>query len=643
MKHVHFLLAAGLALLASHTRAQETVLTERSATERVGNWYVTNQSAAQINALVDDLNARPIDIEVVSTNPMRFDASLVADTGVHDATWNWRFNMTEAGLNSFASDSNSRVLDLETYVIDGQRRFAAIFKRNTGADAVGWRWGYNMSRDGLIDTYDRYNMRVVDIERYREGGRTRYAAVMVDNTGARETGWNWFRNQTLDGVLSNLRNTGMRVLDVERHGTGSNTRYTTVLVPSSQGQRAWHYYGITRDEVTHMALRHDSRVIDLERAPNGRFDVQLLDNGIIRSGDCRGRLSHFGDALEKLMKREAIPGAQIAVVKRNRLVYTCAYGFADLDKLEPVTPQSLFRVMSVSKLITLSALLHLQAAGDLDLDDPMLTALGDRAPDGPFVDPRMADITVNDLINMDSGFLPADRYDPTLSQTAVAADMGVDAPVSCYAIMQYAIKDFVLSYNPGERSGQGLSYSDAYSNLNFCILQQIVRAASRTSYQKYVRDEILRPAGVTAMTIGRGRQSQRKPEEVTYYDQPFKPLVTSQYPQDAGPVPRPYSFVVEAMAGHGGWIASANDLVRYAAFTPTDPGGATTFFGSLNGTRSVLKEEGDVFVAIIWNASPSTSDFSLTAEFGGLIEDGVAAVTTWPSRDLWADYGYPQD
>ncbi|MCX7566520.1 serine hydrolase [Sulfitobacter sp. F26169L] len=237
--------------------------------------------------------------------------------------------------------------------------------------------------------------------------------------------------------------------------------------------------------------------------------------------------------------------------------------------------------------------------------------------------------------------MPADRYDPTLFQTTVAADMGVAAPVSCFAIMQYVIEDFELSYFPGGRRSRRLSYSDAYSNLSFCILQQIVRAASGVNYQRYVREEILRPAGVTAMVVGRGRQSQQRPGEVTYYDQPFSPLVTSQYPQDANPVPRPYSFVVEAMAGHGGWIASANDLVRYAAFTPTGPGGATTFFGSLNGTRSVLKEEDDVFVAIVWNASPSDSGFDVVAEFGGLIENGIDAVTIWPSRNLWAEHGYP--
>ena len=633
-----------VAALAAPAMAQESVLTERSDTTRVANWYFTNQSEAQINERTRDLNARPIDIDVVSTDPMRFDVALVADTGPHSATWNWRFGMTEAGLNRFAEDTNSRVLDIETYVVNGQRRFAAIFKRNTGGDDVAWRWGFDMSRDGMIDVYRRHNMRLIDIERYRENGRTRYAAVMVDNTGPLETDWFWFRNQTLSGVVANMRETGMRVLDVERHGTGSNTRFTTILVPWSPGQRAWHYYGVTRAEATHMMRRHGSRMIDIERAGNGRFDVQLLDNGFSSSGHCGGRLRHFGQAMRALMKENAIPGGQIAVVKGNRLVYTCAFGLADVDALERAVPNSLFRVMSVSKLLTLSAILHLDAAGDLDIDYPMMPTLGDRMPDGPINDARMAVITVNDLMNMDGGFLPADRYYPSLSHTAVAADMVQTAPLGCFEIAKYAIEDFTLSYDPGTRLDLSppLSFSDAYSNLSYCILQQIVRGASGVRYQRYLRDEILAPAGVTAMAIGRGRLVDRREGEVVYYDQPFASLVTSQYPQDTDPVPRPYSFVVEAMAGHGGWIASANDLVRYAAFTPTDPGATTTFFGSLDGTRSMLKEEGDVFVAINWNASPSQSDFSLTGAFGGLVDEAIAAVDSWPARDLWAEYGYPQ-
>ncbi|MEM7441607.1 MAG: serine hydrolase, partial [Pseudomonadota bacterium] len=56
-----------------------------------------------------------------------------------------------------------------------------------------------------------------------------------------------------------------------------------------------------------------------------------------------GRLAHFGNRLSSLMKLNAVPGAQIAVVKANRLVYSCALGVASLESGTHVEPDHLFR------------------------------------------------------------------------------------------------------------------------------------------------------------------------------------------------------------------------------------------------------------------------------------------------------------
>ncbi|MEO1249442.1 MAG: hypothetical protein AAFW76_06335, partial [Pseudomonadota bacterium] len=185
--------------------AQETVLSERSDTTRTGNWYVTNRSAEQIGDVVDDLKARIVDLDIVSTNPMRFDASLVANKGPHASGWWWLFGQTEAQLNAFLDDKDARIIDLETYRVGNRRLFAAVMKPNKGANEIRWAWRFGMSRDGMVNFYKDNDLRLVDIERYREDGRTRYAAVMVDNTGPRKTGWFWFRNQTLDDVVQNMR------------------------------------------------------------------------------------------------------------------------------------------------------------------------------------------------------------------------------------------------------------------------------------------------------------------------------------------------------------------------------------------------------------------------------------------------------
>ena len=89
--------------------------------------------------------------------------------------------------------------------------------------------------------------------------------------------------------------------------------------------------------------------------------------------------------------------------------------------------------------------------------------------------------------------------------------------------------------------------------------------------------------------------------------------------------------------------ACANDLVRYATFTPVKPepygSSATSHNGALTGTWTVLREKGDVRVAILLNGSPlDRKKFPLEP----LIDEQIAATSQWPTRNLCSEYGYPQ-
>ncbi|WP_223427536.1 hypothetical protein [Tateyamaria pelophila] len=153
------------------------------------------------------------------------------------------------------------------------------------------------------------------------------------------------------------------------------------------------------------------------------------------------------------------------------------------------------------------------------------------------------------------------------------------------------------------------------------------------------------------MAIGQGRLAKREQGEVMYYDVPFAASVDSRYPADTEKMPRPYAIVVEAMAGHGGWISSANDLVHYGAFAN---GGS--FEGAIVGTRSVLLQKGKTYVAINLNASPTNhSDLNWGSNRPGpvrvnppdfsLLEfatEWINDTASWPARNLWSDYRYPE-
>ena len=86
----------------------------------------------------------------------------------------------------------------------------------------------------------------------------------------------------------------------------------------------------------------------------------------------------FGEALRLLdtwvattVAQRGQPGLSIGVVLGDRLVWAKGYGFADLEKKVPATPQTLYRVASITKTFTAVANLQLRDAGKLQLDDPI--------------------------------------------------------------------------------------------------------------------------------------------------------------------------------------------------------------------------------------------------------------------------------
>lgn len=631
---------------AGAANAQKNGLDERSLVERVQNWHLTSISPNALKNKIANDNARIIDLDIVSTSPLRFSVTLVKNTGAHkSAGWWWLYNTSPDAINELVDEKNARVVDIETYKVNGERKFAAVFVLNKGKRETGWYWYFNQSAESLKAKYDNLDQRLIDIERYTEGGATKYAAVMVDNTGDREVGWYWYRNQSAGQLKRKISNHRMRLIDIESYDTQNGVRHAVIMkeFDNNQQQLYWYYHGISGKDLTNMTRRHGARILDIERfgSSTDKYSAVLLNNGIARRGDCDGRLEHFSDALVEKMKEQSIPGGQIAIVKGNRLVYSCGLGLANINTLEKVTPDHMFRTASISKLLTMSAIRDLVAKDKLEYTDTMLNALDSRAPDGQLGDRRIPLINVQQLLDHRAGW-SRHEYNPMFEQRSIAAEIGAETPLTCRQIMNYVLTKRSLDFRPGARPSERF---DPYSNLGYCILGQIIVEASGGGYARYVKNKILKPAGVTQMRLGNSRLAEAYPEEVRYYGKPFSTKVSSLFPQDSSDVPNAYGgFVLEAMSSHGGWIASANDLVRYAAFTPVIPrpygGSATNHNGSLSGSWTVLREQGDVRVAILLNGSPLDRD---KIRLEPLVDAEINKVTQWPTRNLWSKYGYPQN
>ena len=84
--------------------------------------------------------------------------------------------------------------------------------------------------------------------------------------------------------------------------------------------------------------------------------------------DGRGSRAVSGWVVPKQINRENIAGAVVLVVKDGKVLYSKGYGYADVEKKTPVTPDTLFRPGSVSKLFTWTAVMQQVQPGKIDLD-----------------------------------------------------------------------------------------------------------------------------------------------------------------------------------------------------------------------------------------------------------------------------------
>lgn len=258
------------------------------------------------------------------------------------------------------------------------------------------------------------------------------------------------------------------------------------------------------------------------------------------------------------MRAREIPGGALAVVKDRRLVYAKGYGWSDREKQIPATPASLFRIASISKPITAVGVLKLIEDGRLALDakafdivraEPLLK-------DGQQLDPRLARITVRQLLQHTGGWDRDKSFDPMFRATRIAEATGTAAPAKPDAVIRYMLGK-PLDFDPGQRY--------AYSNFGYCVLGRIIEVTTGQSYEKFIRQRVLRPAGIRDMRIGATLDGGQARGEVRYYTKDGK-LTDNIFPDGARRVTWPYGgFHLEAMDAHGGWIASAVDLARFAA------------------------------------------------------------------------------
>lgn len=228
------------------------------------------------------------------------------------------------------------------------------------------------------------------------------------------------------------------------------------------------------------------------------------------------------------LARTEIPGASISVVHDGELLTARGYGHAhtgvDGEEPVPVDPEeTLFRVGSVSKAFTATAVMQLVERGDIDLDTDISEYL-DFDPPTNFDEP----ITMRHLLTHTPGFeesiqgaILAEGAENDLTQR-----LSTDPPEQIYP--------------PGE--------VPSYSNHGNSLAGLIVEQVSGVPFDEYVRSEVLEPLGMDSSSF-----AQPLPDDL-------RERLAGAYEVTGGPA-QPFETVAEAPAG--AFTASATDMARF--------------------------------------------------------------------------------
>lgn len=281
------------------------------------------------------------------------------------------------------------------------------------------------------------------------------------------------------------------------------------------------------------------------------------DNSLSITGQANANLQPFDDLMTSFVGEHKVPGAALAVTRQSKLVYARGFGYADRDAKQPVEPTSLFRIASVSKPITAVAVLQLIERGKLRFDDKVLDRmqLTPHQDSGSKPDDRWRQITIRHCLEHTAGWDRDKSGDPIGRPVEIAQAVGSASPARPVDIVRYMMGR-QLDFDPGSKH--------VYSNLGYLVLGRIIEAATGEKYEAYVEKEILSPLGIKAAQLGRALPKDRAQGEVKYYDSRNR-TAKSLYPPHE-PVPLcDGAENIEGYEAHGGWIASAVELARFAS------------------------------------------------------------------------------
>lgn len=214
----------------------------------------------------------------------------------------------------------------------------------------------------------------------------------------------------------------------------------------------------------------------------GLFLLFSIENGYSQS---ETKYDSLDVVIENYLSTNNVPGLAACIVKGDKVIWSNAYGLANIEKQKPFQLESVTAIASISKLFTTTAIMQLWEQGKLELDTDINEYLPISVRNPKFPD---VSITVRQLLTHTSTLA-----DGSYLNTYACGDPEIS--------LKYWITNFFGSegefYNETENFLPNKPGTiNKYSNTGFGLLAYIVEEISNTPFNEYCNDNIFKPLGM---------------------------------------------------------------------------------------------------------------------------------------------------
>ena len=559
------------------------------------------------------------------------------------------------------ANAGYRLSHLSAYDVRGKDYYAAIWEKKSGP---AWVSKHRMTATQYQQEYNNrkaQGYRLTQVSGYALNKSARYAAIWVKSSGPSMRTHHGMSSASYQSKFNTYAKQGFRLSCLSGYTVNGKDYYAAIWEKKAgAAQSARHRLSAANyqqefDNHTYTAYR-PVLVTGYTIGGKARY-AAVWQAGQMKTSD----LKNISNLVGNFMNKHNIPGVQVAVSRNGKLVFARGYGKADQEKNILMGPHLKGRIASISKPITSAAIMKLNAQNNsFNLNSRVVgpgSIFGNTYGNRNYSN-RERNIRVVNLLEHTAGAnvwdnntdLDHSNTDPKAKEPNQTSDpMFQNTNMNHAQLFGWVLNNRNPDYNPG-------TYY-AYSNFGYSMLGRIIENRTGQSYENWVKNNILKPAGAGGMFISRNSKAQKRSNEMVYYG------VNGN---------NPYGSNVQRMDSHGGWAGSVIDLLNFMSRVDGNAGkkdlltgsqinqmksrtsyaanpvytrnygkgwgllsgDGVNHSGSLEGTYSLLEYRSNgIAIAIILNSNARTDAFR--DDFFQLDNQIVNAISKWPTHDLF--------